>query len=106
MRGICAIWHADGWSITNDAVFDEDKHLVEVDGKKMSKNIWTLKLNSIFDVKGKVVESQHVECVFKTESDKKYAFVGEIKSRGKITTIVHNLLKSERYNEILTKLKK
>lgn len=106
MNGICALIHSTGWAVTNEATFDADKHLIEVEGKKFSKNILTIKLNAIFEVEGRVTEGQPVECIFKSEDGKKHAFVGLIKSRGKQLTVVHELLKSERYAEILKKIKK
>lgn len=105
MKGIAAIIHDNGWAVTNEAVFDADKHLVDVDGKKYSRDVLTIKVFSIFDCEGKVTDDQHVECIFKSEEGKKYAFIGDIKSRGKNLTVIHNLFKSERYTEILNKIK-
>lgn len=106
MKGIAAVIHDNGWAVTNEAVFDADKHLVDVDGKKFSLNVLTVKVFSIFDCEGKVIEGQHVECIFKSEEGKELAFIGDIKSRGKNLTVIDNLFKSDRYTEILKKIKK
>lgn len=105
MTGISAILHNMGISVSNDALLDTDKHLIIENDKKISKNVLTLKLNSIFDMKGKLTENESVECLLKTEDGREFAFIGTVKTRGKQTTVIHNLLKSERYNEILTKIK-
>ncbi len=105
MTGIVAILYEGGWAVSNEAVFDADKHLIEVDGKKVSKSVLTIKANAIFECKGQITEGQSVECIFKTLDDKKHAFIGKIKTRGKQVTTIHELLKSERYTEILNKLK-
>lgn len=105
MTGIAIISHANGWAITNDALIDTDKFIIEVDGQKVSKSVQSIKLNNIFDTVGEVIENQQVECLFKTYDDKKYAFVGTVKLRGKQSTVIHELFKSERYTEILNKIK-
>lgn len=106
MQGIALIIHSDGWSCSNDAKLDADKFLIEVDGKKISKNVITLKINSKFDTVGNIYEGQSVECLFKTDEGKTHAFVGVVKSIGKLTTIIHELQKTDRYTEILNKIKK
>lgn len=105
MNGIALISHANGWSCSNEAKLDADKHLVEVDGKKFSKNVITIKINSIFDTVGNLHEGQSVECLFKDDNGYKKAFVGTVKSIGKLTTVIHELYKSDRYTEILNKIK-
>ncbi|ASU34417.1 hypothetical protein [Mucilaginibacter xinganensis] len=105
MTGICAISHEGGWSISNDTIFDADKHLVVEGEKRYSKQILTIKINCIFDVSGQLIEGDKVECLFKSDDDKKYAFIGTVKSRGKQLTVIHELLKSERYEQILNKIK-
>lgn len=105
MLGICAIVYNGGLSVSNDTIFGADKYLIEVDGIKHSKQVLTIKANSIFDINGKLIEGEKVECLFKADDGKKLAFVGIIKSRGKQLTVIHELLKSERYNEILNKVK-
>jgi|ERR1700744_53300 len=105
MLGICAVVHDGGWSVSNECVFDADKHLVVEGENKYSKQIFTIKLNSKFDGKGQLFEGDKVECLFKSEDGKKYAFIGVVKSIGKQQTVIHELLKSERYNEILKKIK-
>lgn len=105
MKGIAAVLHSEGWAVSNEVTFDADKFMVEIDGKKYSKNVMTLKLLSIFDTKGQITEGQEVEVIFKADDDKKFAFVGKVKSKGKLLTVIHELLKSERYNQILMKIK-
>lgn len=105
MQGIAAILHNSGWACSNEVVFDADKHLVDVDGVKMSKEMLTIKVFSIFDTVGILNEGDFVECLFKADDDTKFAFVGSIKSRGKQLTVIHDLKKSERYLEILAKIK-
>lgn len=105
MIGIAALIYEGGVAVTNDAIMDADKHLVIIDEKKYSKSIITLKLNAIFDMEGKLVGGESVECIFKSDDDKKYAFVGKVRNRGKQVTVIEDLLKSERYTEILNKIK-
>lgn len=104
MTGICVLVNNDGWAITNDATFDADKHLMVDGDKKYSKQVFTIKINGIFDAKGQLAEGDKIECLFKSNDDKKFAFIGVIKSRGKQLTVIHELLKSERYEEILNKI--
>jgi hypothetical protein len=103
MTGYCAIWHANGWAVSNDAKLDEDKDFDPE--KKILTGVLTLKINAIFEAKGNVFKGDKIECIFKSETDKKLAFVGTIKIRGKQLTVIDNLHKSERYNEILNKIK-
>lgn len=105
MIGICAIAFKGGYSVSNDCVFDADKHLVVEGDKKYSKQVLTIKINAIFDVKGTLVEGEKVECLFKSVDDKKMAFIGTVKSRGKQLTVVHELVKIDVYKEILNKIK-
>lgn len=105
MKGYCAIAHNNGWSISNECVFDADKHLVVEDDKRYSKQILTIKIYGFFDVIGQLNEGDKIECIFKSEDEKKNAFVGTVKSKGKQLIVIHELLKSERYNEILNKIK-
>lgn len=105
MLGICAIVYNDGLAVSNDAIFDADKHLVTEGDKKYSKQILTIKINGIFDVKGQLFEGDKVECLFKSDDGQKFAFVGTVKSKGKQLTVIHELFKYERYNEILKKIK-
>lgn len=106
MTGICAIVHNEGFAVSNDCLFDADKHLIVEGDKKYSKQIITIKINGIFDVKGQLFEGDKVECLFKSEDGKKSAFVGTVKSRGKQLTVIHELFKSEQYEQILNKIKK
>lgn len=106
MNGICAIYYTDGWAISNEVIFDADKRLIDINGEKISKHIFTLKVLSIFDCINEITVNKQVECIFKTDEGKKHAFIGTIKSRGKQVTIIHELIKSDRYNEILNKIKK
>lgn len=105
MQGICAIIHNNGWAITNESVFDTDKHLIEIDGQRISKNVITIKATSIFERGQNIQVGDKVEVLFKTDENEKYAFIGTIKLRGKQLTVIHELLKSNRYNEILKKIK-
>lgn len=106
MFGICAIVYDEGLAVSNDAIFDTDKHLIEIDGIKHSKQVLTVKINAIFDVKGRLNEGDKVECIFKSEEGKKNAFVGSVKSRGKQLTVIHELVKIDHYyNKILNKIK-
>lgn len=106
MIGDCIISHNTGWAISNECVLDTDKHLI-IDGeKKISKSVLTIKISFIFDVVDKIIPDQEVECLFKTNDGNKYAFIGKVKSRGKQLTVIHELLKSDRYIEILNKVKK
>lgn len=105
MIGIAALIYEGGTAVSNDAVFDVDKHLVEENGQKVSKHSYSLKFNFIFDVTGKLVVGEKVDCIFKSDDDKKYSFVGVVKNKGKQVTVIHELLKTERYTEILNKIK-
>lgn len=105
MQGIALISYINGWSCSNEAVLDADKHITVIEGKKYSKSVLTLKIISIFDVKSKTVENQDVECLFKTEEGKKLAFKGKIKSIGKKTTVIHELLKADIYETVLNNIK-
>jgi hypothetical protein len=106
MKGIGAIVHSTGFAVSNEVIFDADKLLVMIDNQKHIKDVLTLKYFSIFDCEQVVTVGQEVECLFKSEEGVKRAFVGIVKSiKGSITTI-HELKTSERYNLILTKIKK
>ena len=105
MLGICAVVHNGGLSVSNDCVFDTDKYLVNDGDKKYSKQVLTIKINAVFDMKGRLNEGDKVECLFKSDDDKKLAFIGTVKSRGKQLTVIHELYKAERYSEILNKIK-
>lgn len=106
MKGICAIVHENGWAVSNETTLDADKELVTIGEQKYVKDILSLKLFSIFEGHGEINVGDKVECIFKTDDNKKFAFIGDIKVKGKLVTIVHNLLKSERYSEFLTNVKK
>lgn len=106
MIGICAVVYDNGLAVSNDCVFDADKYLVGEGENRRTKQVLTIKMNSVFDIQGMLIEGEKVECIFKSEEGKKNAFVGFIKSRGKQLTVIHELIKIDHYyNEILSKLK-
>lgn len=102
---ICAIRHAHGWAITDDCIKDIEKHLIIEDGKKIAKSSLALKLNNIFEVRGVLTVGEPVECIVKTEAGEKLCFAGTVKIRGKQVTTIHELIKIDLYDQILTKLK-
>jgi hypothetical protein len=106
MKGIGVIVHSTGFSVSNEVIFDADKQLVMIDNKKHVRDILTLKYFTIFDCEGTVLAGQEVECLFRSEDGDKSAFVGVVKNINGTITVIQELKKSERYNQILNKIKK
>lgn len=102
--GIGFILHNDGFACSNNVNFDVERDIIEDGEEKISKATETLKYYAIFEGVGALSIGQNVMCLFKSES-KKYAFNGKIRIMNGDLTVVDLITKSERIQEIISKIK-
>lgn len=106
MYGSAFIVHEKGWSCSNDVTFEVEKDIIEVEGKKASKQTNTLKVKGIFNGAGILSIDDKVQCVFKIDDTfKKQGFLGTVNAITEKTTTILLLTKTDKTKEILNKIK-
>lgn len=89
MTGSAFIVHQSGWAASNEVFEDieSDVYLKE-DGNPAIRQRKTLKLQTIFNGVGSVVEGQEVQCVMKDdETGKQHGISGVIDKVGNLTVV-------------------
>lgn len=103
--GIGFIVWDDGWACSDDVIFDVERDPEpDADGKIKLAETNTLKFNFIFEGANTVVKGLKVLCLFKT-AERQVGFTGTVRGKSGDLTIVDLHTKSERINEIISKIK-
>lgn len=104
MIGSAFIIHNENWSCSNDVtlgiystpIFGENNDIVSIKEER------TLTIIGLFNSNNKPEIGDHCEVVML--ADKKYAFIGNVRSISPLKTVINITAKSERISEILRKI--
>ena len=106
MTGSVFIADSTGWGASNDVLFNLDRDIQEVDGKKVSKHTKILKIKSLFLYGLEIIKGKKVDVVFKFDDTTKLdGFTGIITGQTDTTVAVTLITKTERIQEILNNIK-
>lgn len=97
MNGCIAILGDKGWAVTNQAVLDYEKEIVNTpEGRRMaSRNVFALT-----DVFGELVPGEKVKVAFEAEDGKRVSYLCGVESRTRLVI----LKQLEEYKQILERV--
>ena len=105
MQGSCFITHQNTWSCSNECTlsFYSEPQIVN-DKVESVKQTQTLSIKGIFNYSDPLQKGTPCFIVLKTDDNKKFGFIGQVRSVSEIQIIINILSKTDKISEILSNI--